>query len=71
MCVEDNFLTQLVGEPTRGNAPLDLLTSREGLVGVVVVGSCLGLGDRKMIKFSIFSEVRWELAKLLSCNLMQ
>ncbi|XP_052629063.1 uncharacterized protein LOC128134875 [Harpia harpyja] len=33
-CVEDNFLTQLVGEPTRGGALLDLLfTNREGLVG--------------------------------------
>ncbi|KAM9591497.1 uncharacterized protein ACIBXB_006298 [Morphnus guianensis] len=33
-CVKDNFLTQLVGEPTRGGALLDLLfTNREGLVG--------------------------------------
>ncbi|KAM9590859.1 uncharacterized protein ACIBXB_005907 [Morphnus guianensis] len=33
-CVEDNFLTQLVGEPTRAGALLDLLfTNREGLVG--------------------------------------
>ena len=33
-CVEDNFLTQLVSETTRGGASLDLLfTNREGLVG--------------------------------------
>ena len=33
-CVEDNFLTQLVSEPPRGSASLDLLfTNREGLVG--------------------------------------
>jgi len=38
-CVGDNFLMQLVSEPTRGGALLDLLlTNREGLVGDVVVG---------------------------------
>ena len=32
-CVEDNFLTQLVSEPTSGGASLDLLfTNRAGLV---------------------------------------
>ena len=37
-CVEDNILTQLVSEPTRGGASLDLLfTKIEGLVGDVVV----------------------------------
>jgi len=53
-CVEDNFLTQLVSEPTRGCASLDLLfTNREGLVGDVVVGGCLGLSDHEMIEFSV------------------
>jgi len=37
--VEDNFLMQLVSEPTRGGASLDLLfTNKEGLVGEVVGG---------------------------------
>ncbi|PKU46217.1 hypothetical protein llap_3441 [Limosa lapponica baueri] len=41
-CMEDNFLMQLVSEPTRGGSSLDLLlTNREGLVGDVVVGGCL------------------------------
>ena len=32
-CVEENFLTELVREPTREGAPLDLLSgNREGLV---------------------------------------
>jgi len=52
-CVEDNFLTQLVREPTRGGASLDLLfTNREGLVGDAVVGGCLGISDHEMIEFS-------------------
>jgi len=47
--VEDNFLTQLVSEPTRGGASLDLLfTNREGLVGRVVVGGHLGLSGHEM-----------------------
>ena len=51
-CMEDNFLGQLVREPIRGGAPLDLLftngdqlfTNREGLVGDVEVRTCLGAG---------------------------
>ncbi|KAK4822040.1 hypothetical protein QYF61_006953 [Mycteria americana] len=43
-CVADNFLTQLVSEPTREGAPLDLLfTNREGLVDF---GLFRGLVDR-------------------------
>uniref|UniRef100_A0A8B9UU32 Reverse transcriptase domain-containing protein n=1 Tax=Anas zonorhyncha TaxID=75864 RepID=A0A8B9UU32_9AVES len=57
--VEDSFLTQLVSEPTRGGAPLDLLfTNREGLVGDVVVGNCLGQSDHEMVEFSILGEAR-------------
>ena len=37
-CVEDNFLTQLVREPTKEGALLDLFANREGLVGDVTVG---------------------------------
>jgi len=53
-CVEDNFLMQLVSEPTRRGASLDLLfTDGEGLVGDVVVGGCLGLSHHEMIEFSV------------------
>ena len=38
--MEDNFLVQLVRQPTRGGALLDLLfTNREGLLGDVEVRS--------------------------------
>ena len=37
-CVGDNFLTQLVSEPTREGALLDLLFVNRGLVDDVVVG---------------------------------
>ena len=51
-CVGDNFLTQLVREPTRGSKILDLLfVNRGGLVGDVKVGGCLGQRDHKMLDF--------------------
>jgi len=57
--MEDNFLMQLVGEPMKGAAQLDLLfTNIEGLVGVVEVGGCLGQSDHEMVKFSILGGVR-------------
>ncbi|XP_009985073.1 PREDICTED: cadherin-18-like, partial [Tauraco erythrolophus] len=57
-CVEDNFLTQLVSEPTREQASLNLLfANREGLVGDVMVASCLGHNDHKIIEFLILGEL--------------
>lgn len=50
-CVEDNFLTQLVSEPTREGSPLDWFVNREGLVGDVMVGGRLGHSDHEMIVF--------------------
>ncbi|TRZ08586.1 hypothetical protein HGM15179_018522 [Zosterops borbonicus] len=42
-CIEDNFLLQLVKEPTRGGTMLDLLfANRDGLVGDMVVWRPLG-----------------------------
>jgi len=49
-CVEDNFLTQLVSEPTRADASLDLLFTNRGLPGDVVVRGRLGLSDHEMIR---------------------
>ncbi|KAK4816199.1 hypothetical protein QYF61_012664 [Mycteria americana] len=57
-CVADNFLTQLVSEPTREGALLDLLfTNREGLVSHVMVGGCLEQSDHEMIEFLILGNV--------------
>ncbi|PKU27535.1 hypothetical protein llap_22160 [Limosa lapponica baueri] len=54
-CMEDNFLTQLVGDL--------LFTNREGLVGDVVVGGHLGLSDHELVKFPILSDVRRGVSK--------
>ena len=57
--MEDNFLLQLVREPTSGGFPLDLLfTNREDLVGDVEVRSCLGQPDHKIVEFLILGGTR-------------
>ncbi|KAK4810539.1 hypothetical protein QYF61_004502 [Mycteria americana] len=62
--VADNFLTQLVSEPTREGAPLDLLfTNREGLVSHVMVGGRLGQSDHEMIEFLIRGEAARGVSK--------
>ncbi|XP_042743410.1 uncharacterized protein LOC122188845 [Lagopus leucura] len=68
-CVEDSFLTQLVREPTRGGALLDLLfANREGLVGDVKVGDCLGQSDHEIVEFSILGDVRRVTTKTAILN---
>jgi len=68
--VEDNFLMQLVSEPARGGASLDLLfTNREGLVGDVVVGGRLWLSDHEIIEFSVRGEVKRGASKTTTMDL--
>ncbi|KAK4818831.1 hypothetical protein QYF61_019868 [Mycteria americana] len=62
--VADHFLTQLVSEPTREGAPLDLLfMNREGLVSHVMVGGSLGQSDHEMIEFLICGEAARGVSK--------
>jgi hypothetical protein len=47
----ENYLTQVVEEPTRGNNILDLIfTSEEDLISNVTVGECLGTSDHCIVK---------------------
>ena len=56
-CVDDNFLLQVLEEPPRRGAVLDLvLTNREGLVGSVKLRGSLGCSDHEMVEFKI---LRW------------
>ncbi|XP_063280190.1 uncharacterized protein LOC134564864 isoform X3 [Prinia subflava] len=52
--IDDNFLSQVVEDPTRNGVLLDLkLTNREGLIGDVKVGGSLGSSDHEIVEFSI------------------
>ncbi|GAB0182896.1 hypothetical protein GRJ2_000754900 [Grus japonensis] len=53
-CTDDNFLLQVIEEPTRRGAMLDLvLTNKEGLVGNVKLKGSLGCSDQEMVEFKI------------------
>jgi len=57
--VGDNVLSQVLSEPTRKDALLDLLfVNREGLVRDVMVSGCLGHSDHDMIEFKTVSVMR-------------
>jgi len=57
--VGDNFLSQVLNEPTRKDTLLDLLSvNTEGLIGDVMVGGCPGHSDHEMVEFKIFSVMR-------------
>jgi len=52
--INDNFLMQMVEEPTRRGALLDLvLMNKEGQVDDVKAGGSLDCSDHKMVEFSI------------------
>lgn len=54
-----NFLVQVLRKPTRKGALLDLLlVNREGLVGKMVIGGCLGHNDQEVVEFKIFGDRR-------------
>ncbi|GAB0207710.1 hypothetical protein GRJ2_003236700 [Grus japonensis] len=68
-CVEDNFLIQLVSEPTREGAQLDMsFANREGLVGDVMVGGHLGHSDHEMIEFLLHRELRREVSRIATLD---
>ncbi|GAB0176455.1 mitochondrial enolase superfamily member 1 [Grus japonensis] len=57
--LDDNFLVRLLKEPTRKGALLDLLLmNREGLMGEVAIGGCLGHSDHEVVEFKIFGDSR-------------
>ncbi|GAB0208438.1 hypothetical protein GRJ2_003309500 [Grus japonensis] len=68
-CIDDNFLLQVIEEPTRRGAMLDLvLTNKEGLVGDVKLKGSLGCNDHKMVEFRILRAARRARSKLTALD---
>ena len=64
---EYNFLAQVLREPTRKGALLDLVfVNREGLMGEVVIGGCLGHSDHEVVEFQIIGDDRRKTASKTS-----
>ncbi|CAM5130495.1 unnamed protein product, partial [Natator depressus] len=63
--VGDNFLVQVLEEPTRGRALLDLLlTNQEELVGEAKVDGNLGGSDHEWVEFRILTQGRKESSRI-------
>ncbi|KAM9591189.1 uncharacterized protein ACIBXB_006085 isoform 1-T2 [Morphnus guianensis] len=68
-CVDDNFLLQVIEEPMRRGAMLDLvLTNKEGLVGNVKLKASLGCSDHEMAEFKILRAARRAHSKLTTLD---
>jgi len=68
--INDNFLMQVVEEPTRKGALLDLvLTNKEGQVEAVKVGGRLGCSDHEMVEFRILCGGSWAISRLKTLDL--
>ncbi|GAB0205636.1 hypothetical protein GRJ2_003029200 [Grus japonensis] len=68
-CVNDNFLLQVIEEPTRRGAMLGLiLTNKEDLVGDVKLKGSLGCSDHEMVEFRILRAARRALSKLTALD---
>ncbi|KAM9590815.1 uncharacterized protein ACIBXB_005869 [Morphnus guianensis] len=68
-CVDDNFLLQVIEEPTRRGARLDLvLTNKEGLVGNVKLKGSLGCSDHEMVEFKNLRAARRAHSKLTTLD---
>ena len=66
---EDHFLVQVLREMTRKGALLDLLfVNREGLMGQVVIGGCLGHSDHEVFDFQIVCDRRKTASKTLALD---
>jgi len=57
-CADDNFLFEVIEEPARRGAMLDLvLTNKEGLVGKVKAKGSLDCSDHEIVEFKILRAV--------------
>ncbi|GAB0205396.1 hypothetical protein GRJ2_003005200 [Grus japonensis] len=66
---DDNFLLQVIEEPTRIGDMLDLiLTNEEGLVGDVKLRGSLGCSDHEMVEFRILRAARRARSKLTTLD---
>ncbi|GAB0187094.1 hypothetical protein GRJ2_001174700 [Grus japonensis] len=68
-CIDDNFLLQVIQEPTRRGAMLDLvLINKEGLVGNAKLKGSLVCSDHEMVQFGILRAARREHSKLITLD---
>ena len=56
-CIEDNFLSQVIDTPTRGDVILDLMvTNASELIGDIKTGGSLGCSDHSLVEFTLLRD---------------
>ncbi|KAK4806906.1 hypothetical protein QYF61_012627 [Mycteria americana] len=66
-CIEDNFLSQVIDSPTRGDAIPDLLaTNASELIGDVKIGGSLGCSDHAPVEFAVLRDMGQAKSKLVN-----
>jgi len=64
-CTEDNFLSQVIDSPTRGDTTVDLLlTTINELIGDIRIGGCLGCSNYIMVEFMFWKDMRQVKSKI-------
>ncbi|KAK4826871.1 hypothetical protein QYF61_011990 [Mycteria americana] len=57
-CIEDDFLTQVIETPTRGDAILDLMvTNASELISDVNIGGSLGCSNHALVEFTVLRDM--------------
>jgi len=57
-CIEDNFLSQVIVSPARGDAILDLMVTKASeLIGDVKIGGSLGCSDHALVEFTVLRDM--------------
>jgi len=68
-CIEDNFLSQVIDSPSRGEALLDLLiTNSSELIGDVKTGGSLGCSDHTLAEFGVLRDMGQVKSKVRTLN---
>ncbi|KAK4829571.1 hypothetical protein QYF61_005240 [Mycteria americana] len=53
-CIDDNFFSQVIDNPTRGDAILDLMvTNPSELIDDIKIGGSLGCSDHALVEFAV------------------
>ncbi|KAK4813526.1 hypothetical protein QYF61_009252 [Mycteria americana] len=68
-CIEDNFLSQVIDSPTRGDVLLDLLvTNTSELIGDVKIGGSLSCSDHALVEFTVLRDMGQAKSKVWTLN---
>ena len=68
-CIEDNFLSKVINNPTRGDVILDLLvTNASRLIDDIKTGVSLGCSHHTPVKFAVLTNTGEEKSKVRTLN---